>query len=110
CTNTGWVSGTYDDPNIGGSDGGDDTPVSCNAGYYAKTETGPCIKCPNADFFWAEYEDGEYFPLDKVEGTSKAGSTDIYSCYIASGSGTSKNLYMDKTGVFTLSQNCYYGS
>ncbi len=104
CTTDGWQF-----TDMPGSDG-DDTPVSCNAGYYAKTQTGPCVRCPVANFNWAEPEEDYYVPLELVEATSNGGTKDIYSCYIASGSGSYKNLYMDNTGVFSFTQNCYYGS
>lgn len=87
-----------------------DTPVSCSAGYYAKTQTGSCVRCPTANFNWAEYEDEIYIPLEIVEATSNGGTGDIYSCYIAAAHGSYKNLYIDNTGVFSLTQNCYYGS
>lgn len=99
CTTNGWQF-----TDMPGS-GGDDTPVSCSAGYYAKTSTGPCVKCPNADFYYAEPEEDYYVPLDIVEAQSPGGTEGIYSCYIAGG-----NKYMDSTGVFSFTQNCYHGS
>lgn len=105
CTNDGWIAGDYDDPNAGGSGGGDDPTISCSAGYYAQTKTGPCVKCPSASFYNAEYEEETYVPLGNAEGTSKQGSIGIYSCYIAS-----KYPYMDNKGVFKFTNDCYYGS
>ena len=68
------------------------TTYRCAPGYYGTSTNGTsgCTICPTAN---------------SMTGTSAAGSTSQTSCYIPSD--TSNN---DSAGIFTFTENCYYGN
>ncbi|MCM1295106.1 MAG: hypothetical protein NC311_06160 [Muribaculaceae bacterium] len=90
-----------------------DGGCKCQNGYYLSQEAadedhpyGACLQCPSADFWIPIHFNGQYNKGPYASASSPYNNSDDYmtACYIPGSA-----PYADDTGIFYLTNDCYYG-